>query len=69
MDITKAERELGWSPVQPFEEGLARTVEWYRSHREWVERVRSGAYRDYYARMVTQRDSWVRAVREPSKGE
>jgi dTDP-glucose 4,6-dehydratase len=31
-----------------FETGLARTIEWYRSNAGWVERVRSGAYREYY---------------------
>jgi dTDP-glucose 4,6-dehydratase len=38
-------RELGWAPAVPFEEGLARTVEWYRDHREWVETMRAGAAR------------------------
>jgi nucleoside-diphosphate-sugar epimerase len=30
-DITKAQRILGYSPIIPFDEGLRRTVEWYRS--------------------------------------
>jgi dTDP-glucose 4,6-dehydratase len=38
----------GWEPEMDFETGLARTIEWYRSNAEWVARVRSGAYRDYY---------------------
>ncbi len=33
-----------------FETGLARTIDWYRANAAWVERVRSGAYRDYYER-------------------
>jgi dTDP-glucose 4,6-dehydratase len=45
IDCTKAEAELGWHPTVTFEQGLADTVEWYRTNREWVERVRSGAYR------------------------
>jgi dTDP-glucose 4,6-dehydratase len=32
-DITLAKRELGWEPRIPLREGLARTLEWYRSHR------------------------------------
>ena len=42
VDCAKAEAELGWRALTTFEAGLAATVEWYRSHRQWVERVRSG---------------------------
>jgi dTDP-glucose 4,6-dehydratase len=45
VDCTKAETELGWRAQNSFEEGLTATVDWYRAHPEWVERVRSGAYR------------------------
>ncbi|MDQ2759147.1 MAG: dTDP-glucose 4,6-dehydratase [Actinomycetota bacterium] len=41
---------LGWAPRTRFEEGLARTVDWYRDHEWWWEPVRSGAYREYYER-------------------
>ena len=33
-----------------FDEGLEQTVAWYRDNRWWWEPIRSGAYRDYYAR-------------------
>jgi dTDP-glucose 4,6-dehydratase len=46
----KLMRETGWAPVINFEAGLARTIEWYRVNTDWVARVRSGAYRDYYER-------------------
>ncbi len=42
--------ELGWRARTGFEEGLARTVDWYRENRWWWEPIRSGAYRDYYER-------------------
>ena len=45
VDCSKAESELGWRPTATFEDGLAATVDWYRSHARWVERVCSGAYR------------------------
>ncbi|RMG55644.1 MAG: dTDP-glucose 4,6-dehydratase [Bacteroidetes bacterium] len=48
IDPSKLERELGWTPSLTFEEGLARTIDWYLSHQEWVNRVQSGAYQDYY---------------------
>jgi dTDP-glucose 4,6-dehydratase len=44
----KLERETGWRPLMDFDRGLAATVEWFRSNSGWVERVKSGAYRDYY---------------------
>ena len=33
-DITRAKRLLGYKPTIPFEEGLARTVAWYRDRAE-----------------------------------
>ena len=35
--------ELGWRPIVPFDDGLARTVEWYRAHPEWVRAMRAEA--------------------------
>jgi dTDP-glucose 4,6-dehydratase len=38
-DITLAKDVLGWEPVVPLEEGLAKTIEWFRSHPELVQRA------------------------------
>jgi UDP-glucuronate 4-epimerase len=35
-DIGRARQLLGWSPEVPLEEGLRRTVQWYRENRETV---------------------------------
>jgi dTDP-glucose 4,6-dehydratase len=45
----KLESETGWKPLVDFDRGLAATVDWYRANAQWVARVKSGAYRDYYA--------------------
>ena len=55
LDSTKFRNELGWEPRRSFEEGLASTVEWNRANAAWLERCRSGAYRDYYQRHYTER--------------
>ncbi len=43
-------RGLGWSAQVRFEEGLGRTVGWYRENAWWWEPIRSGSYREYYER-------------------
>lgn len=48
IDPTKLETELGWQPSVTFEEGLEETVDWYLSHEDWVDTVKSGGYRQYY---------------------
>jgi len=48
LSSAKIERETGWKPEVPFEQGLVDTVNWYRTHADWVAHVKSGAYRDYY---------------------
>jgi len=43
-------RALGWEAQVHFAEGLEQTVAWYRENAWWWEPIRSGDYRDYYAR-------------------
>jgi dTDP-glucose 4,6-dehydratase len=44
IDATKIRRELGWQPAFDFEQGLARTIEWYGANREWATTVLAGKY-------------------------
>ena len=47
MDASKIARELGWKPAEGFESGLRKTVRWYLEHGDWVDSVRTGAYREW----------------------
>lgn len=55
IDTTKATKQLGWQPRVNFETGLQQTIEWYLGHRDWIERIKSGAYRDYYEQQYGHR--------------
>lgn len=48
IDWGKINRELGWSPSVTLDEGLQKTVEWFKAHEEWWKRCKSGAYQKYY---------------------
>jgi len=48
IDPSLIETELGWRPHETWETGLQKTINWYRENSLWLERARSGAYRDYY---------------------
>ena len=45
IDPTKIESELGWRAEIDFDQGIRRTIEWYLSHRDWTDAIRSGANR------------------------
>ncbi|MDR1877049.1 MAG: dTDP-glucose 4,6-dehydratase [Flavobacteriaceae bacterium] len=48
IDATKINKELGWKPSVTFEEGLAKTINWYMNNQEWLNHVTSGEYQKYY---------------------
>ncbi|UMY65848.1 MULTISPECIES: dTDP-glucose 4,6-dehydratase [unclassified Flavobacterium] len=45
IDATKINRELGWEPSVTFEQGLEKTIDWYLANTQWLEDIKSGAYR------------------------
>jgi dTDP-glucose 4,6-dehydratase len=55
MDASKIARELGWKPEEGFESGLRKTVRWYLEHGDWVDSVRTGAYREWIAKNYAER--------------
>ncbi|ELY2496022.1 dTDP-glucose 4,6-dehydratase [Cronobacter muytjensii] len=47
IDADKISRELGWQPQETFESGIRKTVQWYLDNSQWVENVKSGAYKSW----------------------
>ncbi len=54
LSSAKVTRETGWAPQMPFDRGIAETIDWYSSNREWIDRVKSGEYQDYYRANYTK---------------
>ena len=55
IDANKINRELGWYPSVTFEEGLAKTIDWYLQNEEWLKHVTSGDYQNYYQKQYISR--------------
>ena len=47
IDCSKLEKELGWAPIESFETGLRKTIQWYLDNTPWVQRVKSGEYQHW----------------------
>ncbi len=62
LNSARLRQQFGWKPLVGFEEGIARTVEWYRTHAPWIASVRAGEYREYYDRHYTRRNETLAAV-------
>lgn len=55
IDARKIEQELGWRPVETFETGIRKTVQWYLDNQGWVNNVQSGNYRQWIAKNYAER--------------
>lgn len=55
IDPTKITNELGWTPQTKFDDGIRKTVAWYLDNRAWWEKIISGEYKNYYAKMYDNR--------------
>ncbi len=51
IDASKIINDLGWKPTCNFEQGIKITVDWYIDNKEWMDRVTSGEYQEYYENM------------------
>ena len=50
VDFSKIKEKLEWQPQTSFEEGLQKTIEWYKSNESWWKNIKSGEYQKYYAK-------------------
>ena len=55
IDPTKITNELGWTPKTKFDDGIRQTIAWYLENRAWWEKIISGEYKNYYAKMYDNR--------------
>lgn len=55
IDSTKLQEKLNWVPSLQFEEGLAKTVDWYLENEKWLNDVTSGNYQSYYETQYADR--------------
>ena len=55
IDASKISNELGWTPSINFEDGLSKTIDWYLANKEWIEKVTSGSYQNYYDQQYNNR--------------
>ncbi|MBU4535573.1 MAG: dTDP-glucose 4,6-dehydratase [Euryarchaeota archaeon] len=55
IDAAKIKNDLGWEPSYNFSEGIKETIDWYLENRDWWGKIKSGEYREYYAKMYGKR--------------
>lgn len=46
INASKISTELGYDPVENFESGLNKTVDWYLSNEQWWRCIQDGSYRE-----------------------
>jgi len=62
LNCHKIQNELGWQPKIRLEAGLRQTIDWYKQNKRWLDDVRAGEYRSYYAKYYENRDASLHAI-------
>ncbi|MFC1756427.1 dTDP-glucose 4,6-dehydratase [Patescibacteria group bacterium] len=55
IDFSKIKSEMGWSPKIDFENGLKKTIEWYKNNQQWWKNIKSGEYKEYYEKQYAKK--------------
>ena len=45
MDITKIDKEFGWKPIESFQSGIRKTIEWYLDNEKWWKDIQKKKYK------------------------
>ena len=54
IDARKIERELNWRPLETFDTGIHKTIQWYLDNQSWVTGIQTGAYREWINKNYTE---------------
>jgi dTDP-glucose 4,6-dehydratase len=57
INARKIAHDLRWKPLETFETGIRKTIDWYLSHQDWVSNVQTGAYREWISAQYDSRAS------------
>lgn len=55
IDPSKIKKELGWQAKYDLDTGLAETVNWYKDHRDWWQKLKNREFEKYYERQYVKR--------------
>lgn len=55
IDASKISHDLNWKPQETFESGIRKTVEWYLTHQQWVDNIKSGTYKSWIEKNYGER--------------
>ncbi|MCH9638659.1 MAG: dTDP-glucose 4,6-dehydratase [Betaproteobacteria bacterium] len=55
IDARKIERELDWKPLETFDTGIRKTIQWYLDHKSWITDIQKGTYREWIEQNYAER--------------
>lgn len=53
LNCEKMRKELGWTPEVKFEEGIEKTIKWYKKNEKWWNKIKSGEFKEYYKKQYS----------------